>query len=316
MKCKVAFIGAGYMATEHLKAFKDIEGVELVGIYSRTRSRAEQLAQSYGIHEVFDNIEELYTRTNADIVVISVPELAARKVATVAFQFPWICLLEKPVGFNVEDAEEIIKVQMQFSAKAYVALNRRHYGSTRAVKASLEKSIGPRLVQVLDQEDTKAALGVGQPELVVKNWMYANSIHVIDYFQLFCRGTLISVENIIPWDPETPFLIMSKLTYDSGDIGIYQAVWNAPGPWSVVISTPEKRFEMRPVEFAFEQVYGKRVLEPLPVDERDNLYKPGIRVQAEVAVKAVLEKNFPVQLPTLEDALTAMKITRKIYFNE
>lgn len=315
MKCKVAFIGAGYMATEHLKAFNGIASVELAGIYSRTRSRAEQLAEHYGIQQVFDSIVDLYNQTKADLVVISVPELAAREVATIAFQFPWICLFEKPAGFNVEDAEEIIKVQRQFSAKAFVALNRRHYGSTRAVLASLKKTHGPRLIQVLDQEDTAAALALGHPELVVQNWMYANSIHLIDYFQIFCRGSLINIENIIPWDPKDPFLIMSKLTYDSGDIGIYQAVWNAPGPWSVVVSTTEKRFEMRPVESAFEQIYGKRVLEPLPVDERDNLFKPGIREQAELAVKAVLEKNVPVKLPTLDEALTVMKITRKIYFN-
>ena len=41
---KVAYVGAGYMAKEHIKAFADMPEVALAGIYSRTRERAEGLA--------------------------------------------------------------------------------------------------------------------------------------------------------------------------------------------------------------------------------------------------------------------------------
>ena len=315
--CKIAFIGAGYMTSEHLKAFKDIPNVELTGIYSRTRSRAEALAKEFRLPNVCDSVDELYKSTKADLVVVSVPELSTRLVLTEVFTFPWVSLIEKPVGYDVDDAEKIFDQLKKQNAKAYVALNRRHYGSTRNVLAALTQNDGNRLIQIHDQEDAKAALAAGQPELVVRNWMYANSIHLIDYFQLFARGELLSVENIIPWDPHSPFLVLAKLTYDSGDIGIYQAVWNAPGPWSVVISTQQKRFEMRPVESACEQLYGKRTLEPLPPAEWDARFKPGLRMQAELAVKAVGQKHGGIiELPTLEQALKAMKITRKIYFNE
>jgi predicted dehydrogenase len=318
MKCKVAFVGAGYMTSEHLKAFNDISGVELSGIYSRTRSRAESLAKQFSVSHVCNSIAELYQITKADLIVVSVPELSTRSVMDEVFKFPWLSLIEKPAGYDIEDAENILKESKKYSSKAYVALNRRHYGSTQNVLSALKETKGTRLIQINDQEDVKAALAAGQPELVAQNWMYANSIHLIDYFQLFARGSLVSVENIIPWNPNSPFLVMSKLIYDSGDIGIYQAVWNAPGPWSVVVSTQERRFEMRPIESAFEQVYGKRILEPMPSTEWDSLYKPGLRRQAEFAVKAALNQGDDIvsSLPTLEQALNTMKITRKIYFDE
>ena len=44
---KIAIIGAGYMAEEHIRAFSDIEDVVVAGIFSRTRSKAEPL-QAYG----------------------------------------------------------------------------------------------------------------------------------------------------------------------------------------------------------------------------------------------------------------------------
>ena len=41
---KVAIIGAGYMAKEHIKAFQDIKNVQIIGIYSRTYLNAQNLA--------------------------------------------------------------------------------------------------------------------------------------------------------------------------------------------------------------------------------------------------------------------------------
>ena len=45
-KIKVAFIGAGNMAKEHIKAFSSLENVELTGIFSRTKEKSEALTQS------------------------------------------------------------------------------------------------------------------------------------------------------------------------------------------------------------------------------------------------------------------------------
>ena len=68
--CRVAFIGAGVMAREHLRAFADVDCVELSGLYSRTRSRAEKLGEDFGVRLVCDSIAELYERTEADLVVL------------------------------------------------------------------------------------------------------------------------------------------------------------------------------------------------------------------------------------------------------
>jgi hypothetical protein len=56
----------------------------------------------------------------------------------------------------------------------------------------------------------------------------------------------------------------------------------------------------------------------MPSTEWDSLYKPGLRRQAEFAVKAALNQGDDIvsSLPTLEQALNTMKITRKIYFDE
>lgn len=308
---KVAVIGAGFMADAHIKAFTDISDVALVGIHSRTRSRAEALAQKHGISQVYDSIDALYAGTQADLVIIAVPELSANAVCKYAFKYPWQALIEKPAGFNLQDAEDIAAAADKAGCKAYVALNRRHYSSTRAVALELEAVEGKRLVQVFDQENPQVAREVGRPALVVENWMYANSIHIIDYLCVFCRGEVTSVEHVIKWDPKEPRFVLTKVHYSSGDIGVYQAIWNGPGPWAVTVTTQAKRWEMRPLEQASSQLYTSRKSDSIPLHSWDTQFKAGLRLQAEETVKAL--RGDQNKLPTLADGIETMKLVSLVY---
>lgn len=299
------------MTSEHIRAFREIPGVVLAGIYSRTKSRAEALAVETGVLQVFDSISELYEMTNADIVVISVSELSVRHISVLAFEFPWLCLIEKPAGYNIYDARLILEAAKKHNARAYIALNRRHYSSTRSVMKDLENYPENRVVHVYDQENPKIAMDGGSHPMVVENWMYANSIHVADYLSLLCRGDVVSVENVIKWDSKQPFFVLSKISYTSGDIGIYEAIWNAPGPWAVTITTPRRRWELRPLEKAAYVDYGSRLVNYFDVDHMDTQFKPGLCFQAQEAVNAV--RFLPHSLPTLEDGFKSMKLIEKIY---
>ena len=299
------------MTKEHLKSFSTIKNVNLSGIYSRTRLKAEILSSKFEIENVYNSIEDLYQNTKADLVVISVPELNTKEVCEIAFKFPWVCLIEKPVGYNLINAFEIQSLVERYNTKAFVALNRRHYSSTRLLQNDLKLNNEIRTVHVFDQENPKVALDAGTPKLIVDNWMYANSIHIVDFFAILCRGSLISVENINKWIPEKPCFVLSKLIFSSGDIGIYEAIWEGPGPWAVTVSTPSKRWELRPLEELRSQEYKSRKSFLQDINEWDTDFKPGLRLQAEEVLKALNGESH--QLPTLKDALITMDIINKIY---
>jgi len=309
---KIAFIGAGYMAQEHIKAFKDIPEVSLCGIFSRTKSRAQNLSIQYGIENVYDSVSDLYTGTKADLVIVSVPELSTNTVCKEVFQYPWQSLIEKPVGYNVNDALSITTAADLNGHRAYVALNRRHYGSTKSLVNSMQDDeILPRLIYIRDQEDMHAATASGQPNLVVKNWMYANSIHLIDYLTFLGRGSINQILPIVKWNAVNPRSVLSKITYDSGDIAIYHAIWNSPGPWSISVNEGDRYFELRPIENIGIQNRGTRVIVSAPPAIWDINFKPGLRQQAEEVVN--LLKGLPHKLPTLLDNLYSMRLVEAIY---
>ncbi|MBT7624615.1 MAG: gfo/Idh/MocA family oxidoreductase, partial [Flavobacteriaceae bacterium] len=147
---------------------------------------------------------------------------------------------------------------------------------------------------------------------VIDNWMYANSIHMIDYFSMFCRGKLTKVTPIVLWNKNNPKYVASKLQFDSGDIGLYECFWNSPAPWSVSINTENIRLDMTPLESLTKQVYESRKKNNIELDKVDYDFKPGIRLQAELLIKTI--KNNKAYLPTLDQAIDTMKIINLIYF--
>jgi predicted dehydrogenase len=310
---KIAIIGAGYMAREHLKVYNDIPNTEIIGIYSRTKKKAIDLSLLYSIKFVADSISELYSLSKADLVIIAVTELEVRKVCEEAFKFSWMLLIEKPIGLNLAEASYLCDLAKRNSLSVFVALNRRHYSSTRIALKELRENPEKRVVQIFDQEYPSIALQNGSSTLVTENWMYANSIHLIDYFNLFCRGELLSVENICTWEQNKFSFVLSKLKYSSGDIGVYNAIWEGPSPWIVSINTKSVRVELKPLEQVSIQNFGERKSTVIPVDDCDLKFKPGLRRQAEETIAALNGEVY--FLPSIADGLSTMKIINKIYGN-
>ena len=308
---KISIVGAGYMAEEHIKAFSDMDELKICGIFSRSRINSNLLAEKYKIAKVYDSIESMYFSTKSDLVLVAVSEQSLEEVCSEIFKFPWHSLIEKPIGYNYENSLKILRIPRVKGHFSFVAFNRRHYSSTRTVLAEVLEEESPRLVNILDQEYPEKAKEDGADKKVYENYMYCNSIHLIDYFNLFCRGSLQSVKPIIEFNKNQPLFTASYLEFSSGDIGIYQANWNAPGPWSVSISTSNKRWEMKPLESASFQILKSRKIVFYPIHEWDKLFKPGLRYQAMQLVNAY--KGLAHSLPTLEDSLKSMNLVRMLY---
>ena len=308
----VAIVGAGSMAREHIKAFSALPTAKVTGITSRTRARAEMLAKEFFVDCVSGSIPELYEKTKADLLVITVPELMANTVAKVALPFPWAILMEKPAGYDLMDAEDISAAASGRAAPVMVGLNRRFYSSTRAVQADLEsRAAERRFIHVQDQQSYMEARKYNHPEPVVEKFMYANSIHLIDMIMAFGRGNVAKVDRITPWRGAETQHMLAYVEFDSGDSALYDAVWQGPGPWACTVSTIGRRWTMQPLEQAVYQNAGERVSQTLEVNEDDKNYKPGFLLQAQAAVERAQGK--PSVIASLQDSLATMRLIHEIF---
>lgn len=311
--CRVAVIGAGYMAAEHLRAFAALPSVRLAGIHSRSRDKADALARRFGIGCVAASPEELYEKARPHLVVLAVNAVAVGDMAVACGRFPWTILAEKPVGVDHHAARAVVSALGEAGNRVFVALNRRFYSATARVQADLADNPSPRFIEAFDQQEPEKLLALGKNPVEVENLMFTNSIHVIDYLSMFGRGDPIAVLPLAETERH-PLAVVAAVRFSSGDLGVYHGLWNAPGPWAATITTASRRWEMRPLEVAASQDAGSRTLNRFEPDAVDREYKPGLLRQAEEAVRAAM--GLASTSVPLAEACRTMELAARIYARE
>lgn len=314
-KFKVAFIGSGYMSREHIKVFSTLKNkFNIQGIIGRKNITAKKISKEFDIKYVCTSIKELYLKTQADLVVIAVPELEVKKVCLEAFKYPWKMLIEKPIGLNLNEAKIIYNNarKNKVSNNITIALNRRNYTSTLQALKLLKSDNSRRYIQIYDQQDMAEASVKKYSKIIRNNWMYKNPIHLIDYLNIFGRGKIKSVEKIKIFEKKKLHILNSHITFSSGDIGQYNSVWNMPGPWAVVITTKFKRFEIRPLEILKYQKRGSRKLENIKINYNNDIkFKAGLFNQASNVY--LFLNNKKNNLVKIKESLLLMHLINKIY---
>jgi predicted dehydrogenase len=106
-----ALIGCGHISGYHLNAWSQIEGVEIVALANRTKSKAVERAREYGIslEHVYTDHRELLQNEHIDFVdIATTPDIHRRQVEeSAAFGVNVLC--QKPFALSLEDAETMIR---------------------------------------------------------------------------------------------------------------------------------------------------------------------------------------------------------------
>ncbi len=92
--------GTGFWSRYQLAGWYEAGGVECVALYNRTVSKAEALAQEFGISRVYGSIEELLDREEIDFLDVCtdvgtharLTQMGAAKGRAVVCQSRWLYL--------------------------------------------------------------------------------------------------------------------------------------------------------------------------------------------------------------------------------
>ena len=134
---RFAVIGTGFWANYQIPAWLELEGVELVALYNRTKSKADILAHKFNVPAVYDNIEKLIENEKLDFVDIitdvdthaTLTERAAKKGIAV------IC--QKPMAPKLSVAKQMVEVCHQHNVPLLIHENFRWQSPIRKLKELL-----------------------------------------------------------------------------------------------------------------------------------------------------------------------------------
>ncbi len=102
---KVAVIGAGMMGRNHLKTYKNLQGVELVGVYDIFLEAREKAAEMFGI-KAFSSLEEV--AASVDAVSVVTTSVTHADVGEFFLNRGIHCMMEKPLATTEEGCKRLI----------------------------------------------------------------------------------------------------------------------------------------------------------------------------------------------------------------
>jgi predicted dehydrogenase len=139
----IGVVGAGFIVCDcHLVAYRDA-GFRALGITSRTRSLAQEVAALRGIEGVFNTLEEMLDDPRIEVVDVAVPPAdqpaIIRRILSHRRRVRGI-LAQKPLAMTYAEAAEIVTGCEAAGVVLQVNQNMRYDPSVRALKTLLNQN--------------------------------------------------------------------------------------------------------------------------------------------------------------------------------
>lgn len=208
-KIKVAVIGAGMMGKNHLKTYKTLAGVELVGVYDIFEDAAKTAAEMFGI-TAFSSLEEV--AQNVDAVSVVTTSVTHAEVGTFFLKKGIHCLIEKPLAATEEECRLLIDTAKASGAVLLVGHIERFNPAVEQLSKILSDT---SKIRALTARRMSAASGRITDVDVAMDLM----IHDIEVIQSLVKSKVINVEasNVKTKDkPEGKDYISALVRFENG----------------------------------------------------------------------------------------------------
>ena len=170
---RAALLGCGRVSVFQLRAWSQIEGVEIVALYNRTVEKARARAAEFGISQehVYGDYRELLDSEQLDMVDIATAPQAHREQVEAAAAHGLHVLCQKPVALTLEETYAMQRACEEAGVLFSVNENWRWRSWYQEVKRLLQRGIigRPRFMRFISHRNmTFPTLAGSPPPLAIK----------------------------------------------------------------------------------------------------------------------------------------------------
>ena len=131
---RVAIVGTGAIAQiAHLPVLKKMRGVDVVALCDIDRAKARALADRFEVPDVYIDLEDLFSGSAPDAIVISTPSLLHQPYVLEAIAAGVDVLCERPLALTTRGIQTILEAAALARRKVIVANNHRFRSDVQAL---------------------------------------------------------------------------------------------------------------------------------------------------------------------------------------
>ena len=132
-------IGCGFFSKNHLHAWAQLEGVEIVALCDANPERLQQTAAEFGIRSTYSSAEQMFASETLDFVDIATTVSSHRALVGLAAAHRVPCICQKPLAGSLEDAQAMIQACQRALVPLMVHENFRWQTPIQAVRRVLDE---------------------------------------------------------------------------------------------------------------------------------------------------------------------------------
>ena len=190
---RIALAGAGAFGEKHLDGLKNIDGVEIVSIISRTGEQAAAVAAKYGARHSSTELEDALSRDDVDAVILCTPTQMHAAQAIACMEAGKHVQVEIPLADSWADAEAVLKKSQETGLVCMVGHTRRFNPSHQWIRQRIDA--GEFAIQSMDVETfffrRKNMNAKGEPRSWTDHLLWHHSAHTIDLLQYMTGSKVI-----------------------------------------------------------------------------------------------------------------------------
>ncbi len=134
---KLATIGSGSIVDLMFKSIADIDGIDVVAVYSRTMDKARAFADKHHVPKAYDDLDAMFGDPEIDTVYIASPNSLHYPQAKKALEAGKNVILEKPFTPSRRQAEELFELAEKNGVMIFEAITNIHTPNFGLLKDNL-----------------------------------------------------------------------------------------------------------------------------------------------------------------------------------
>ena len=107
---RIGVIGVGHLGQHHVKHYKTLDNVELIGVFDIDRERSSEISKRFDV-KVFDNLNSILEKVDALSIVTNTEH--HYKIAGKCLKSKKHVFIEKPITAMIEEADKLLSMAEQ-----------------------------------------------------------------------------------------------------------------------------------------------------------------------------------------------------------
>jgi len=221
---RAAVIGVGSMGANHARVYKELPGVQLVGVADAHEATARSIGNRHNVPAFVDHAK-LIDETKPDLVTLAVPTILHHAVAMDLISRGVNLLIEKPIASTVAEGKEIVDAAVAKGVVLAVGHIERFNPAVMELRRRLSEGMVGRVYQINTRRLSPYPARIRDAGVVIDL-----ATHDIDLMRHLVQSPISRLygETLHSINSDREDLFSGIMRFKSGVVGLLDVNWMTP----------------------------------------------------------------------------------------